>query len=142
MPTPETVHSSRLGSTRSLLLLLLSAISGVAIGFMAENLFKGWKLQTARFGCAFLAAGICFCAEYTCRRLIPGSQLDLSRVTQSPIPAWRHPAIWSFSLFLACSAIGTVLHVNRLAIAQALRWGAFEFVGLYAVMVVGYWAYA
>jgi hypothetical protein len=67
--------------------------------------------------------------------------LDLSKVTQSAIPAWRHPAIWSTALFFASWDFGPTFHMRRGAIAPALRWIAAGFVILYVIMVVGYWAF-
>jgi hypothetical protein len=140
VPLPKADDSTRLGFNRTVLLALCSAIGGLLFGFIWVNAFTRWTLLKSRFGWVLAAVGVLICVATTHRRLGPRSLFDLTRVTQSAIPAWKHPAIWSFALFIACAKFGSIDPLNRLTIAHGAKSAALEFVLFYAMMVVGYWA--
>jgi hypothetical protein len=142
VPLPEAIDDRPLGFSHTLVVILLSVIAGIISGFIVESAFGGWGILKLRWGWVLFAAGICFCIWLAFRQISLGlgSRLNLGNVTRSTIPAWKHPAIWSFALCLASADFGRIPYLNWNLIVHAAKWGAFDFLGLYTIMVIAYWS--
>jgi hypothetical protein len=135
----HTAADRPLGFGRALAVLLVAIILGTAAGFVVRTGFGGWKLVELRWGWFLFALGVCFCVRFALKPLGLGPLLDLNKVTRSTIPAWKHPAIWSFALGVASGQFGAMSQLNWNAVRHAADWAAIDFLGMYATMVVIYW---
>jgi hypothetical protein len=138
MPLPEAADGRSLGFNRSFAVILLSVIVGAAVGFIVQTAFVGLKLLELRLGWILFAVGICLSVRLALKPLL-GPRLDLNKITQSTIPVWKHPAIWSFALGLASTQFGRMPQLNWNAIRHAAGWAAIDFIGMYVTMVFTYW---
>jgi hypothetical protein len=118
MPLPEAADSRSLGFNRSFAVILLSVILGAAVGFIVQTAFVGLKLLELRWGWILFAVGICLSVRLALKPLL-GLRLDLNKITQSTIPVWKHPAIWSLALGLASTQFGRMPQLNWNAIRHA-----------------------
>ena len=137
MPLPEAADGRSLGFNRSFAVILLSVILGAAVGFIVQTAFVGLKLLELRWGWILFAVGICLSVRLALKPLL-GPRLDLNKFTQSTIPVWKHPAIWSFALGLASTQFGRMPQLNWNAIRHAAGWAAIDFIGMYVIMVFTY----
>ena len=138
MPLPEAAEAGPLGFNRTFAVILLSVILGAAAGFIVQTAFGGWKLLDLRWGWILFAVGICLSVRIALKPLSHGPRLDLNKVTRSTIPAWKHPAIWSFALGFASTQFGRMPQLNWNAIRHAAGWAAIDFIGMYVIMVFTY----
>jgi hypothetical protein len=135
----HTAADRPLGIGRALALLFLAIVVGTAAGFVVRTVFGGWKLVELRLGWFLFALGVCFCFRFALKPLGLAPLLDLTKVTRSTIPVWKHPAIWSFALGVAFVQFRPMLQLNWNAVRHAVGWAAIDFLGMYATMVVIYW---
>ena len=137
MPLPKA-DNKPLGFSRTLAVILLSVILGTAIGRIVDTAFGGWKLLELRWGWVLLSVSICFFIRLAFKRLATGSSLNLSRIGRSSIPAWTHPAIWSFALVFGSMQFGRISQLSWIAVGHAAGWATTDFIGMYGIMVVVY----
>ncbi|MGA8304495.1 MAG: hypothetical protein WB723_02385 [Candidatus Acidiferrales bacterium] len=135
---PEAADNKPLGFSRTLAVILLSVILGTAVGFIVHTAFEGWKLLELRWGWVLLSVSMCFFIRLALKRLAPGSSLALNKIARSTIPAWAHPAIWSFALGLASMQFGRISQLSWIAVGHAAAWATIDFIGMYGIMVVTY----
>ena len=138
MPLPKPADNKPLGFTRTLAVILLSVILGTAVGFIVNTAFEGWKLLELKWGWVLFSVSICFFIRLAFKLLATGSSLDLGRIGGSSIPAWTHPAIWSFALVVGSMQFGRVSQLSWIAVEHAAGWATIDFVGMYGIMVVVY----